>query len=1715
MVPHSYGTPTMKPAFMEFIEQQQQQAQPQQGQREQQEQQDEEDEDYEDEDDDDMDMQSYEEYSDAVMEMVDDDSFGESSDDYQEIDVQYMENDDDDVLHGIGPEHTDATRRDPATSAALRRNIENVFKTIATPFVRKRVHDLIDKLQPLGHADFTFESYRNVLCHEFTSDDLDLIAKKFASLDRPLLQLVGRDKYKFPFCQQEWSQNTWFFRCKDCAVTDTSCVCMECFKNGCHIHEGHSYMPEESNQGGCCDCGNPDSWKSSGFCTNHFLPNNTIHPSSLLDPHLKKCLHLILRLITQHMIDLIKLPALSQQQIVQLQSITAWLENLSRESYPMSSILSEEFAQRSLDPTTFDLHNPVPLPYTTQEEGESKESFLPSAYADSPARICLQEILLKPGILNYIKTLFFVLIGNRSYKMAFCNEFLDYYPELSFQDDEEELAIVASIACQMFEIPSIIIPFCTGYTRKNLLSEIISVYKTLLQDKENYDFDDPTQRELFNQQLHLHQEFYYTTAYFKHVPICEYIYNNDHLILEMFSILDDIQEFVPFKRLLVEPLPFELPIIGNVVSMEIQAYQGMSNLFQTLHANNKSTLKYVSLILKNVKPGNNNFTHNGFVLPSSDIFHAIDSVSLHYPLNRVFGIFALHALHHAKDYSLAGMRSLITMEQLLYIANGAIKPSVLLSQYKCSLWEKNMNIGEYQSYYTWSLMWIDLFTVQYASILMGSEYFINFLISSFTSNFKQTNDNPSALAELLRYIIIILQLRVTPKFSQEEARYHIVQGLIGKYNTHSLLSSFRREFTFINIDDTIEEVAQPQNNTNKLTLKQKYWDRFDYYYPYHYGNGDGPTDLSLNSYHENLKRNKYPIDSFPLPAVLEPLHANLAGVNDLFDEPMLYHLGFSVLLRFIHPDLRNKTDFPLATYLTTSLVQSAVDLEAPMNHVLYMLVMALRHFKQSFDSMPERDQAAIHERIDLWINKGEFKELDQASKKNISILNMLRPYSVVDANDHNMTLRRINLLDLVSDLLQTIDKEGLHLDKKGLVTKLLILINEFDPNLSKYFHNRRLGIEDIANKQIEKEAQIKKEEALQRQKAIQERMMQQQQQFMKSNRMLYEDDDDEDEDDGDSSPSKKTQDTCVACKSGNTSLDNPLCAIGQVEGYGIMATAKKRTIEHYMVASPGKPVKNEYALSRDLQSIGRYFLSESYSSMSPAKVMVLFDQGFSMNVRCCDHLVHRKCLDNFVTDWSDGCRCPLCNRTSNILLAIDTVSKTEEVLEQLFLTMLSRDISVRNSPTVLDAGARLYIWKFPLSNIETLELVSRQTTLYSDDDTPYHVLSETDFQKRLKTLKLLFFNTMSIELHPNPRQQHNLFETESSKSDPFVLATYSYFLDRKQDPQQLMRKAYDRLIFLVFVNYIFMRLLALPPHPNSQTVIAVKKYYSTFKNYLASKQSSLEPNDDDDNNNNSSIIDEDMDTSATKETTTTSSSTTTSTTTTTTNNDNDGELTVPLMKKIEKAIEKVVNVFLRKAYLFHLCLLTDMSNPTAPLSEHVTLHTLGDVNFLLKKLNLPTWKECILQTTADFQLLMGSSWKQRVVYYLPPKQPKFIDLPNIFVDFFIDNIKKTCGNKCSKLPKGVCLLCGKLVCYGACCPDELMWHSHQCQNVVCLYIGITSPEVQAYASDKQIEKLNVYFDQFGEPSNKAKPNVKLSQTSLRNLYISWVQGLFHEKQLLQ
>ena len=82
-------------------------------------------------------------------------------------------------------------------------------------------------------------------------------------------------------CSNAWEGDHMAYRCRTCGLSDSSCMCVECFDP--EEHKGHDFRLYSSPSGGCCDCGDPLAWSPSGFCKRHQVPDDYHDPSSSLE----------------------------------------------------------------------------------------------------------------------------------------------------------------------------------------------------------------------------------------------------------------------------------------------------------------------------------------------------------------------------------------------------------------------------------------------------------------------------------------------------------------------------------------------------------------------------------------------------------------------------------------------------------------------------------------------------------------------------------------------------------------------------------------------------------------------------------------------------------------------------------------------------------------------------------------------------------------------------------------------------------------------------------------------------------------------------------------------------------------------------------------------------------------------------------------------------------------------------------------------------------------------------------------------------------------------------------------------------------------------------------------------------------------------------------------------------------------------------------------
>ncbi|KYQ88469.1 hypothetical protein DLAC_11181 [Tieghemostelium lacteum] len=1454
--------------------------------------------------------------------------------------------------------------------------------------------------------------------------------------------------HRFPFCQHEWTKKTYFFRCKDCCITETSCVCIDCFRKGNHIEEGHSFMIEESGMGGCCDCGNADSFYPKGFCSEHFLPEKPDHPAQKLESEeFRMKLYCLFRIVSLHLCNLLINYREEQdpnsfkiiRTVKQCETIFNWLDAIARSSYPILYIISEEFCNRLLNPVDFKLYdNSSPLPYLNK---------VPSRFMysqnQSILRTILEIIVEKPEILNIFRPLVITLLGNRLFKQCFCEEFLIHYPSFALSSDMQFRSLISAVACQMFELPSIAIPFSTGSSKQNLISTLIRVNLLLINKKSQFNFFNHTDRTLYDNVFSPNQDMIYVSNGLKHQAITKYLSQDENLSIvnQLLIMMDEIQMMCPVFRQLDKPLPYELGVIPTLTSLECQSLSSWENFLQSLQSQSISIKKFLKMIVSHIQSKgfdsyrsfNYEDSSGQYVLVESNIYDAKVPVPFHLVNNRAFGVFLLNYLWGSPDYSKEFVKECIGSSSIAKLATQSMLPIVMMGQYLSKHWEKNVNIQEYFSYYTWSFMGLDLFTLQYCSLLLGHKHFLLLSLSNFTGGFQiQTSES---LSDFIKFVITILQNRLSQKYGLKEARYHLIQGLSSNVSTYAKLCEYRKEFLTMNVEETVKEVSVEKDK--KLRLRPELWSEFDPYYPYLFYEKNSLLNTSFNNYYEYLKQQHHPIsESYPLPCKTEPLPDALLPLLEMINEPFLIDIVQYILLNYLQPSYRISNQNHIEIFLQNYLVSysSSTDLgniyDGLMNHCLYLLNLSLRIFKtQMWPTYSDNLKLKITKRIGIFVKQNSATtetpidvDMDDDELQEIESIHLSAKDSDQYTNNFLLLLLKnnenqpCNLLNLIITISKKMDKQSIFTDKKNLFNNLLMELYQFDSRFENLF-----DIKDFLSQQSQIEMKLKKEKAMAFQAAIKEKMKLQQLKFLQEssgdnmdledNSMITKDNN------NNQTKNTSSEKPCVVCKLNHNHAEDELLAIGLFEQCSMKKFSNVETLKFAKVPD-GVAVHDKTNLVITIDSFTTHGLYD------------FIGKGLNTLAHTCGHYIHKKCLFNFMYH-QDVFKCPLCNRISNMVLIIDKFDNQydKQLSATLFNVIMTNDLTFKNPPYPQTSITSMYLWKHVVSNIEVLELISRSIDLYKDtpEDPDYKIYTNREFLRELNTLYLLYNNVMAMTNHYRNMYSGFLQSIQNQSNldlvDPFITASVAHFLDRSQPPLPLLLKGYYQLIFNI-------------------SQINTKKDIGT--------------------------------------------------------------------------ISKIALPYLRKCYLlYYHCYLGKPFDELEVNSENIQIiDKLESFQFIQEKLCFPSI-ESILTSQEYTQICIKMSLENIESLPLIPsllsQLPRFIPLPSNHINFLLDNISRPCVHNCSELPKGVCLFCNAILCYGECCSDEVYQHTHVCGYTQNLLMGVCKPDINVVIVSP-IQKsfhLDLYYDKNNEAVHKSKPFIHLKTSSLRSIYINYLKSQFY------
>eukprot|EP01083_Nonionella_stella_P096740 272024_1 len=234
-------------------------------------------------------------------------------------------------------------------------------------------------------------------------------------------------------CAEKWSGNHTAFRCKQCNMSESSCICVECFKNS--NHADHEFFVYRSSLGGCCDCGDENAWKAHGFCSNH---------NGKMDLALPEEYQMITKLVFSALIGIL-VSSLESSDTCEttIQSITELLQDLSNSNDAVRHSITREIVESSMreHPMSFSRSSSEFL-MNTENDSKIDTEVADNGVLSIPADLLevrpepqnytedlvVADLTVSERIEEILTTFFLEMMFDPEFKSKFADAFVRYYP---------------------------------------------------------------------------------------------------------------------------------------------------------------------------------------------------------------------------------------------------------------------------------------------------------------------------------------------------------------------------------------------------------------------------------------------------------------------------------------------------------------------------------------------------------------------------------------------------------------------------------------------------------------------------------------------------------------------------------------------------------------------------------------------------------------------------------------------------------------------------------------------------------------------------------------------------------------------------------------------------------------------------------------------------------------------------------------------------------------------------------------------------------------------------------------------------------------------------------------------------------------------------------------------------------------------------------------
>eukprot|EP01133_Synstelium_polycarpum_P006264 gene6264-7269_t len=751
----------------------------------------------------------------------------------------------------------------------------------------KGVYDVLSYLkEQLLSNSIDIGNYIDKINHTFyMSLDHDAARAYLAGLSKPRA------------CHTVWGPSTMFYRCKTCALSPNSSICIECFQKGNHEKEGHDYASSFAFYGGSCDCGSSDSWKLEGACSTHSHSGPEEDPSKNIQDGLLVSTHLVIRAVlvlinemdqaNEHKVRTKFSPSIIESYSLEL---LTWLDTIARIGTAVSHVLSEELCYQTIDPANLSLSSLTPLKFTTEDEVIMWE--LPPHQRPPLDSLILIE---SPELRSKIVYMVLFLLCEYSFKFGFSQSYSRVYPKLA---KLKSIDTIFRYSPQVFSVSSIALCFSKSHEPSfldTILSTTIDILGKDQLDKHHIAIISDIK----------------TIIQIPGISIFM-LFERRSLLAKYLHILRIIQGIDPIQRIKTNHIEYDHDDWLYAFQVDSELRDISKEIIDSISKDCK-TLENVS--------GDFESTYMGVKVSPHDIFEGNKSVSLILPLYRFFGTLIERTIYLYPQG--LNVKDLIPEHINLY---KFISPFLLVQcfihQVNNSYWVRNNDTTVRRKAYLYCLFFLenDLSIIQ----LVDPNQFLIFSSKEFNATIPATiksllNTNNHRYHQYLKFVIQVIQERYMTNDKSFYVQNSLIHLLCAHPKTHSKVAT-----------------EQPASGDHPATYKMRpeFWKLFNPYYPLFTPLNTEDSVMAFLEWKKNSKA-LYP-ESSPSPPPLPPLHESRQHISDLLHSDYLHYIILQLLASFEDPEPAKSTS-PSHSDITEVMYG--------INECLYLIILAIENRK--------------------------------------------------------------------------------------------------------------------------------------------------------------------------------------------------------------------------------------------------------------------------------------------------------------------------------------------------------------------------------------------------------------------------------------------------------------------------------------------------------------------------------------------------------------------------------------------------------------------------------------------------------------------------------------------------------------------------------------------------------------------------------------------------